>query len=119
MFYVIAETIRLCGVASGAAERKWTVGALQETHDDVESRTQERTVDMRELNALLEAEWGSMKTRLEFLREQREISAEFVSAIDNIDLPIHRAIASVGEFSGTDRVSLFIFNDEGQTMDSI
>jgi signal transduction histidine kinase len=119
MLYVIGETVRLCRVASGATDRKWTEEALQDAQDDMRSRTQERTVDMRELNALLEAEWRAMETRLEFLREQREISAEFVSAIDNIDSPIYKAIASVGEFSGTDRVSLFIFSDDSQTMDSI
>jgi len=100
MFYIIGETIGLCGIASGATDRK-------------------QAEEMRELNALLETEWKSMETRLGFLREQREISAEFVSAIDNIDPPIRRTIASVGEFSGTDRVNLFIFNDDGQTMDSV
>jgi len=109
MFYVIGEVIGLCGLANGATERKRIKEALQQDHN----------VGMRELNALLEAEWKAMEIRLEFLREQREISAEFVSAIDNIDSPIRRAIASVGEFSRTDRVTLFIFNDDGQTMESI
>jgi signal transduction histidine kinase len=86
---------------------------------DAIENIQERTAELRELNALLEAERRAMETRLESLKEQREISAEFVSAIDSIDSPIRKAIASVGEFSGADRVSIFIFNNDSQTMNSI
>ena len=109
MFYVIDETSGLCGIVSSATERKPAEETLLKAHN----------VELRELNVLLDTEWEAMETRLEFLREQREISAEFVSAIDNIDTPIRKAIASVGEFSGTDRVNLFIFNGDGQTMDSV
>ena len=92
-----------------------TEKALQKAHNKPKLRGQECTAELRKSDAVQEF----IETRLEFLREQREISTEFAFAIGNVDSPIRGAIASVGKFSGADRVSLFIFNDDGQTMNNV
>jgi signal transduction histidine kinase len=97
-----------------------TAGAWkQEAQDELKLQVQERIVELCELNALLEAEQEAMDARLGFLREQMEISAELTYTIGNIDDPVHRAIASIGEFSGAHRISLFMINEDGKTMSNI
>ena len=114
------DTIRLSVTSHEDTEHRRSAETAeawgQEADDEMKLQVQERAVELCKLNALLEAKQEAMDASLEFLREQMEISAELISTIGNIDGPIHRAIASIGEFSGAHRISLFIINEDGRTM---
>ena len=87
--YSFNENIGTSKIEHDTTGSKQTEKKLQETRDELELKVEERNAELRKLNALF-------------------------SAIDNIGSPIRKVVASIGEFSGVDRVNLFLFNNNNQ-----
>jgi len=96
--YVIATGIDV-------TERRRAEGQLRRRHDRLERQVDQRTAEL--------------KKRVAFENLVSTISADFINrAPEEIDEGIHEALEAVGRFMGVDRSYVFLFSDDGLTMDN-
>jgi PAS domain S-box-containing protein len=106
--------------------RKWTEQALQLAKAELEIRVEERTTELTKANQLLLQEIverqrieAALRYRIEFEKLITGISNHFINlATEEIDNGINQALESIGKFTDIDRSYVFLFNDNGNTIDN-
>jgi diguanylate cyclase (GGDEF)-like protein/PAS domain S-box-containing protein len=100
--------------------------ALEQSHDALEHRVQQRTLELENTNENLRIEIAERKAFEKALRHRVEmeslvaaISTQFINlSMDEIDQEINAALLSIGTFSGVDRSYIFRISEDAVTMDN-
>mgnify|MGYP000568355965 CR=1 FL=1 len=89
--------------------------------NDYTSGSEERIRELEQQNEQLQKELEALKEKEQRSRKidetLRSISNRFVRAVE-VDQAIHDSLADMGQLSGAGRAYLFLFSEDGKTMDN-
>ena len=99
---------------------------LQKSHAELESRVQERTLELKTANQKLQKEiferelfQTALQERVDMERLVSSISTNFINRmVDEIDHAINRSLQMIGEFSGVDRSYVFRISADNTTINN-
>lgn len=108
-------------VSREIAQRKMAEKALLKVHEELETRVAERTESLVKANDQLKNEiiereriQEALQYQLKFEQLIAAISTDFIKIdTEDIDLSIHQALQTIGEFVRVDRSYIFLFDENG------